>query len=176
MLKKFYNSQLTTDNLRGFTMIELLIIIVIIGILSFMFINNFPGAQRRARDAQRRNDLKQYDEALHAYASRNSGFYPGRSVAFGINASDYAPPPPSLCADLTESGCPHDPKDGSNCKTGICRYYYQTNNCNDGSYCATDYTLRGRLENEDGFWVICSTGKVGLVAESATFTGGVCPL
>ena len=60
---------------RGFTLIELLIVIVIIGILSTVVIANFVGIRARARDAQRKSDLRQIQTALQLYYSDN-GFYP----------------------------------------------------------------------------------------------------
>ena len=60
---------------RGFTLIELLIVIVIIGILSTVVIANFVGIRARARDAQRKTDLRQIQTALQLYYSDN-GYFP----------------------------------------------------------------------------------------------------
>ncbi len=53
--------------LHGFTLIELLVVIAIIGALSALLLPNFMGARERARDAQRKNDLKQIQKALEMY-------------------------------------------------------------------------------------------------------------
>ena len=42
---------------RGFTIIELLIVIAIIAILALLVLNNFQGAQAKARDQQRTTDI-----------------------------------------------------------------------------------------------------------------------
>ena len=39
----------------GFTFIELMVVVAIIGILSTMFVTQYPAVQRRARDTERRN-------------------------------------------------------------------------------------------------------------------------
>jgi len=51
----------------GFTLIELLVVIAIISGLSAILLPNFMGARERARDTQRKNDLKQIQKALELY-------------------------------------------------------------------------------------------------------------
>lgn len=51
----------------GFTLIELLVVISIIGVLSGMAAFNFQQARERARDVQRKSDLKQLQNALELY-------------------------------------------------------------------------------------------------------------
>lgn len=60
---------------RGFTLIELLIVIAIIGILTTLLTVNFVGVRQRARDAQRKSDLRQLQSALELYRS-DQGTYP----------------------------------------------------------------------------------------------------
>jgi prepilin-type N-terminal cleavage/methylation domain-containing protein len=48
----------------GFTLIELLIVISIIGVLSGLAIVNFSGAQRSARDTERKKELEAVKTAL----------------------------------------------------------------------------------------------------------------
>lgn len=52
---------------RGFSLIELLVVISIIGVLSGMAAFNFQQARERARDVQRKNDMKQLQNALESY-------------------------------------------------------------------------------------------------------------
>lgn len=59
---------------KGFTLIELLIVIVIIGVLATFLMANFVGVRQRARDAQRKSDLRQIQSALELYRSDN-GIY-----------------------------------------------------------------------------------------------------
>lgn len=51
----------------GFTLVELLVVISIIGILASLIVVNLAGARERARDTQRKNDLRQVQTALRLY-------------------------------------------------------------------------------------------------------------
>jgi len=51
----------------AFTLIEVLVVIAIIGVLSTMFLPNFMAARERARDSQRKSDLRQIQKALELY-------------------------------------------------------------------------------------------------------------
>ncbi len=64
----------------GFTLIELLIVVAIIGILSTLLMTNFIGVRQRARDAQRKSDLRQMQSALELYRS-DQGSYPSVASA-----------------------------------------------------------------------------------------------
>ncbi|MCA9349167.1 type II secretion system protein [Candidatus Saccharibacteria bacterium] len=60
---------------QGFTIIELLIVIAIIGILAGLVLNNFQGAQAKARDSQRKTDINAMHAQLENYYNSN-GNYP----------------------------------------------------------------------------------------------------
>lgn len=59
----------------GFTIVELLIVIVIIGILAGLVITTFIGIQARGRDSERQTDLKAIQGQLEAFFADN-GYYP----------------------------------------------------------------------------------------------------
>lgn len=62
---------------KGFTLIELLVVIAIIGTLSALLLPNFMGARERARDTQRKSDVKQIQKALELYKlDQNPPAYP----------------------------------------------------------------------------------------------------
>lgn len=61
---------------KAFTLIELLIVIVIIGILAVALIPRLKGAQARARDIARMANFKQIQSALELYAADHGGAYP----------------------------------------------------------------------------------------------------
>jgi type II secretion system protein G len=61
---------------KGFTLIELLIVIAIIGVLATLLMANFIGVRQRARDAQRKSDIRQIQAALEIYRSDNGGYPP----------------------------------------------------------------------------------------------------
>ena len=51
----------------GFTLIELLIVLSIMGVLATLGFQSFTASQKKARDAQRKSDLNQIQEALELY-------------------------------------------------------------------------------------------------------------
>jgi prepilin-type N-terminal cleavage/methylation domain-containing protein len=62
-------------NKQGFTIVELLIVIVVIGILALLVINTYGGVQQKARNAKRQNDVKSIQTQLEAFYTQNS-YYP----------------------------------------------------------------------------------------------------
>jgi general secretion pathway protein G len=60
---------------KGFTIVELLVVIVVIGILAAITVTAYNGVQGRARDAERISDLKNIADALEIYRV-NNGAYP----------------------------------------------------------------------------------------------------
>ncbi len=60
----------------GFTLIELMVVVSIIGILMAAGILAFSNAQKSARDAKRRADVDAISKALEQYNQTNNGKYP----------------------------------------------------------------------------------------------------
>jgi general secretion pathway protein G len=60
---------------KGFTIVELLIVVVVIGILATLVIVTFKGVQQKARDTKRQTDLVALDGHLEAFNGTN-GYYP----------------------------------------------------------------------------------------------------
>ncbi len=59
----------------GFTIVELLIVIVIIGILAALVITTYSGIQQKARDTERKTDVNTLQSHAEAYFAE-SGKYP----------------------------------------------------------------------------------------------------
>ncbi len=59
---------------KGFTIIELLIVIAIIAILALLVLNNFQGAQAKARDQQRTTDLNNIHGKLEEFYNENNAY------------------------------------------------------------------------------------------------------
>lgn len=68
MAGKFYSKN------KGFTIIELLVVIAIIGLLSSVVLVSMQGARAKARDAIRKQDLGQIQNAIMNYAAKNDQF------------------------------------------------------------------------------------------------------
>lgn len=62
-------------NNRGFTIVELLIVIVVIGILAALVIVTYNGIQQKARDTERKTDINALHGQAEAYQAQN-GKYP----------------------------------------------------------------------------------------------------
>lgn len=60
----------------GFTIVELLIVIVVIGILAALVITTFSGIQQKARDTKRQTDIKALHSQLEAFFAQDGGGYP----------------------------------------------------------------------------------------------------
>lgn len=98
----------------GFTIVELLIVIVVIAILAAITIVAFNGIQTRARDNTRISDLKNLQKIVELYKAEN-GVYPlptngsmqwtGNCPVFG-NVTNYI----SGISSITTSNLPLDPR------------------------------------------------------------------
>ena len=60
---------------QGFTIVELLIVIVVIGILAALVVTTFTGIQQKARNTERQTDIKAIHGQVEAYYAQN-GRYP----------------------------------------------------------------------------------------------------
>ena len=67
MVSKRYNS-------RGFTIVELLIVIVVIGILAALVIVTYNGIQQKARDTERKTDINAVASHLEAYNAQEGRY------------------------------------------------------------------------------------------------------
>ena len=60
---------------QGFTLIELMIVVVIIGLLASIAIPNFISMQKRAKEAATKRHCHTVQLAMEDYAVRNNGIY-----------------------------------------------------------------------------------------------------
>ena len=80
-------------NRSGFTLLELLVVISIIGILIAIGSAAFSTAQKKGRDARRRADIKALQDGFEQYYSENDGSYVA-SCATMTGNTDYFPAGP----------------------------------------------------------------------------------
>jgi prepilin-type N-terminal cleavage/methylation domain-containing protein len=65
-----------TSNERGFTLIELMVVVVIIGILAAIGLANYSSMRNRAKVAGVKNNMHVLHVATEDFSSRNNGIYP----------------------------------------------------------------------------------------------------
>ena len=83
--------QKNTHN-KGFTLVELLIVISIIAILASIVIAKISGSRQNANYLKRLNDINQVDLALQRYSVVNYGKYPTTNGSWLSSATCVAPP------------------------------------------------------------------------------------
>lgn len=108
-MKKSYKSQDASHKLKkekGFTLLELLVSISIIGVLISLAAVSYSSAQKKARDAKRQGDLKAIQNAMEQYYSSCGYVYPATLPA--VDASLTCASPVLTFLDKM----PSDPKTG----------------------------------------------------------------
>lgn len=137
-MKRIFNSKffiLDSHQSKGFTLIELLVVISIIGILSGLILTNFMGARQRARDAQRKANLREIQNALELYkGNQTPPSYPATSgwrTALSSGTTVYMKTVPN------DPNCP-----GGTCSGGWVDYSYARDTSD-----VLKYTLIACLEN-----------------------------
>jgi prepilin-type N-terminal cleavage/methylation domain-containing protein len=117
---------------KGFTLLELLIVIAIIGVLISVGVVSYSQAQRKTRNSRRRSDIKALQNAWEQYYADNNGKYPYSSGC----------PDASSMTTYLPGGYPTDPKDGST-------YMISCGVASSPTYCFCA-TLEGESGNSDG--------------------------
>ena len=79
---------MTRSQARGFTLIELMIVVVIIGILTAIAIPNFLAMQDRAREGSTRANMHTFQLAAEDFGIQNDGTYAATAGAVSL----YIPP------------------------------------------------------------------------------------
>ena len=155
------------NTIKAFTLVEMLIVIVIIGILIASLMPRMQSAQWRARDVARKNDLSQIQTAIITsqqdkwkwpqLTAANAGMAIGSTATTPIAASV------ALVGDLQNAGMTQVPTDpnGSNVVSGLWdssleawKYWYMVTKRNS----VTDgwFVLMARTEVEwSSNWIVC---------------------
>lgn len=136
---------------RGFTIVELLIVIVVIGILAAITIVAFNGVQNRANDAAVKSDLKNFASLMEVFrATSTTSIYP----AWG---------------DLTTSSLPFKPSKNA---------YAAASGSNNFTICiengsTPNFAVVARSKSNKVFYVSSATGQ-GEISTWSTTAGDNC--
>ncbi len=145
---------------KGFTLVELLVVISIIAILSVIGMVVFSSVQKSARDARRRSDIDAIAQALEINKT-SAGYQPIANTAFAGGVIPFDPV--SGGQQLAKDGCgiviPGDP--WSN-KCWYCRKSEPTSN----SYCGPNDDWLSNVEGSiispsNPNWAICANLETG---------------
>jgi len=127
---------------HGFTIVELLIVIVVIAILAAITTVSYSGIQSRARDAVRKNDLVQLGKAMSIYSMDKGDLVDagcGSGTGYGWLSIDYdgGGPLKSINDCLIAGGylqrALKDPAGLESC-SGLTCYAYMKATCAGGTY------------------------------------------
>lgn len=123
-------------NKKGFTLVELLVVVAVITILATALLVGFGGARARGRDARRVSDMRNVQNILELYYAKN-GYYPN------VTTGDCPTRWTALTNAVTGAGVatklPTDPLPGHE------QYCYASS----AASVSQNYTLRAKLENDD---------------------------
>jgi prepilin-type N-terminal cleavage/methylation domain-containing protein len=104
---------------RGFTLVEILVVIAIVATLSTIVISNMSGSRKKSNDTQRKSDIAEIQLALRLYkdatGSYPSGYDTGTTVGTGGSFDS-----------LLSPYLPTVPKDPLNAADPTFTYFYDT--------------------------------------------------
>ena len=167
---------------KGFTLVELIIVISIVAVLSTIGISSYTNIQQNSRNVKRKSDLKEIKTALEQYYSTN-GSYPssgglwlGTCSTYGSRADTGATGYIPNLAPSFMSKLPRDPRESkvnptsaqAGCTTNAgssCYLYYST---------GTDYKVlahcspEGTMTTQDTFYDPVRPIHAWQVSSSAT--------
>lgn len=122
----FLKPSLLSDSKKGFTLLEVLIVIAIIGILVSIGLASYSTAQSKSRDARRRGDLKAIQNAFEQYYADSA------TASYPTTCS-------SISATYLPAGIPTDPQGAA----------YTNPTCSATAYCFCADMESSAADNSD---------------------------
>lgn len=122
------------NNKKGFTLIEVLVVVAIIGLLASIVIVSLGSARPRARDTRRIADLRETQNALELYYTKNN-YYPPTSTWGALETAITG-------AGIGVTKISNDPLGGTR------TYDYAAGPTPSGALGAQSYVLRATVEDQ----------------------------
>lgn len=135
----------------GFTLIELIVVLAIIGVLAAIVMPTMQDVLMKARDARRKTDLDSIRLAIETHFA-DQAFYPPSGCGFDCNGYSYSTSGGEWIAGLgryvSAGVLPVDPINNAAAPWGLGNYSYAYGNVGRYTYSPT-YDLTGQLENRE---------------------------
>ncbi len=161
---------------KGFTLIELMIVIAILGILISVGLTNFKSVQIKSRDARRKNNLRQIATALEYYYN-DYGTYPpdaGNQIygcgTTGLLVCAWGDPFQTVQANGTTPKTIYMPKLPGDPSSGRTYYYDRINSTSFRLYAMLENSEDRDPENTPSATVSCGAGNCNYVITSTNTT------
>jgi len=130
----------------GFTLVEILVVISVIGVLAGLILSNLYGARQRAEDSRKKTDLQEVKKALFLYHN-DYNTYPATGNGLAFNAC--GPSGTSACPVCSTATFAGGGVDG--CQNVYAKYFRPSGNyfefryypCGNGA----DFRLKVNLSN-----------------------------
>ena len=122
-------------NVKGFTLIELMIVVLIIGILAAIAIPNFVSMQDRAKEGAVKSNMHTLQLAIEDFAVTNDGVYPVAGDAAAVTAL------------LPGGAAPDNPFTGAACAIGWDADPGAAGDLGVNPANTTDYIVKGHGKN-----------------------------
>ena len=150
--KDLFMAKDNTKSKKGFTIIEVVLVLAIAGLIFLMVFVALPALQRSQRDTQRRNDLSRVDTSMVQYQTNNQG----------TNGGSNLPVAGEFAANEKDNTFPDDCKTDSACT-------FIRNYMNSGT---SDNISTNTFQDPDGWYygmTILSHTESGLGTNGATW-------
>lgn len=85
----FNMNSINKNNKKGFTIIEVVLVLAIAGLIFLMVFLALPALQRSQRDTQRKNDASRLRAAVTDFSSNNRGKLPWNAANQNLTESDF---------------------------------------------------------------------------------------
>ena len=134
-------------NYKGFTIIELMIVIIILIVLATFFIVQRNGLEETARDQERKMAINAMYYSLVEDFYKDNGYYPSTISREQLPAVDSTLFTDPSGYTLNGDACVYTNDDNEQAADGKCEYHYAATDCNGEGQCQS-FTLSADMETE----------------------------